>query len=124
MDDVRCPHEVHDMGRAVPPVVEEIDADQSHDPGPRRTRRHLDQGEVAPDPEIAGEEDRLEEQPRHLLPDAAAQVRDGVMKAVDALSLPARHDELEPDEDEEDRDGDGDIVDHLTILTTFAGQAR
>jgi hypothetical protein len=50
------------------------------------------------------------EQARHLLADAARQIRDCVREVIDRPPLLPRHSQLQPDERDEHRNCQGDVV--------------
>jgi hypothetical protein len=61
--------------------------------------------------EVAREEEGLDEHLEHLVEDAAGEVVDRVVQAVDVSLQEPGGQELDPDQGEEDRDGQVDVVD-------------
>ena len=101
------------MRKAVPPVVEEVDAEECHHPrdGTVQVEHARVRVDVRVDPELKhGDEHRLD-----LRRDAARKVRDGVVESVDACTASASNGRLHANGGEEHRHGERDRVDHALV---------
>ena len=99
------------MREPVPPVVGEIDEHEGDEPGDDAVACERDEAQSVVEPSVGCEERRPREDDHHLLADAAAEVGERVLEAVDtAPPLRAGDEQLEADEEEEERDREGDVV--------------
>ena len=115
VDDVRRPEEVHLVTEPVPPVVEEVDADEGHcprEPGGSPRRREIDQARVLRHPRVDRELGRRPEDQHDLRRDPAAEIAQRVGEAIDGDAAPPRPEQLAANQEEEEGDGEGDGIGH------------